>query len=341
VPFYLFAVEMAPAERLLGLVGFFLVGGIWLVSAFLSALKSYGSITGAFGIGMGAAAILARLLTPEFGATGMLAGFTAGLALLLFLLTARVLAEYPHPVTAPFAFLPAVRQYWEFALVGLFYNAAIWVDKWIMWHASGAVVIAGAMPTHPTYDAAMFLACLTMVPAAALFMTVVETRFFESYLRFYRSVERHATAQEIGRNHRSIVQVLVSGFRQVAVLQAAVCYLAILAAPGLIGMAQGGAELVPAFRFGVLGALFHALLLFVMAIIAYFDLRRVLLAVSVVFFVLNASLTWAALGLGLGHAGYGYFLAALLSLGFAYSAAARRITRLPYMTFVANNRGLR
>jgi polysaccharide biosynthesis protein PelG len=106
-------------------------------------------------------------------------------------------------------------------------------------------------------------------------------------------------------------------------------------------MAQDGAELVPAFRFGVLGALFHALLLFVMAIIAYFDLRRVLLAVSVVFLALNASLTWAALGLGLGHTGYGYFLASLLSLAFAYSAAARRITRLPYMTFVANNRGLR
>jgi uncharacterized membrane protein len=340
LPFYLYAVEMEAAERLLAICGFFLVGGVWLASAFLSALKSYGSITAAFGIGMAVAYGLARLLTPAHGVLGMLGGFTAGLALLFFGLVARVLAEYPYRVREPFAFLPAIGRYWELALFGFFYNAAIWVDKWIMWSAPGRMVIAGGMSANPTYDGAMFLASLSMAPAATLFLLVVETRFFERYLRFYRAIEGHATVQEIRRNHREILRVLVQGFRNVAVLQTAACYLFILAAPGLIGMARGGLELVPTFRFGVLGALFHALLLPVIAVISYFDLRRLLLAVSVVFFVVNAALTWAALQLGLGYAGYGYFLAALLTLAFAYLGAARRIARLPYMTFIANNRGL-
>jgi uncharacterized membrane protein len=98
-------------------------------------------------------------------------------------------------------------------------------------------------------------------------------------------------------------------------------------------MARGGLELVPIFRFGVLGALFQSLLLFTLVIISYFDLRRVLLAVTAVFFFLNATLTWVFIPLGVGYQGYGYFLATLLSFVFAYAMAARRISRLPYITY--------
>jgi uncharacterized membrane protein len=341
VPFYGFIVDLTLEERLLAFACFLMVGGIWLVSAFLSALKSYGSITAIFAVGMSAASALSVWLAPEHGSVGLLAGFTGGMAVLLFALIARVLAEYPGPAIRPFAFLPAMLGYWELALTGLFFALGIWVDKWIMWFAPGQLVVAGTMPTQPTYDSGMFLACLTMAPGAAMFLVIVETRFFEAYLRYHRAVAMHATSQEIARHHGAILDVLRTGFRQVAVLQAVVCYLAILAAPGLIGMARGGAELVPTFRFGALGALCHGLLIFVVAVLAYFDLRRDLLCIAALFLALNGGLTWATLGFGIGYAGYGYFLAALLSLSFAYVIAVRRLLQLPYVTFIANNRGLR
>lgn len=341
VPFYGFVVDMPAPERLVALVGFMLTGSIWLVAAFMSALKSYGTITGAFGGGMVAAFALAALAAPRFGGLGLLAGFNAGLALILFVLLARVLAEYPHGIVRPLGFLRDFRRYWELVLVGLLYNAAIWVDKWIMWFAPGRVVEAGAMPSHPAFDGAMFLSYLTIVPSMMLFLVSVETRFFERYLRYYRDIQGHATIQEIRRDHRAILRILAHDFRNIAVLQTAICYLAMLVAPGLIAAAGGGMEMVPIFRFGVLGALFHALLMFVMVVIAYFDLRRVLLAVAVVFFVLNAALTLATLWLGPEYYGYGYFLGALLTLVFAYLAVAQRLARLPYLTFVANNPGLR
>ncbi len=341
VPFYGYLVDLEPVERLLALACFLLVGGIWLASAFLSALKSYGSITAAFAFGMAVSATLSVWLAREHGSVGLLAGFTAGMAVLLFSLIARVLAEYPAPALRPFAFLPAMSGYWELAVAGLLLALGLWVDKWIMWFAPGQLVVAGMMPTHPTYDSGMFLACLTMAPGAAMFLVMVETRFFEAYLRYHRAIATHATAEEITRHHAAILQVLGSGFRKVAVVQAAVCYLAILAAPGLIGMARGGAELVPTFRYGALGALCHGLLISVVAVLAYFDLRRDLVHVAAIFLILNGGLTWAALGLGVGYAGYGYFLAALLSLAFACVIAVRRLLHLPYVTFIANNRGLR
>lgn len=339
--FYGFAVDMRLAERVLAVVGFQLVGGIWLAAAFLSALKSYGTVSASFALGMGCGFLGAALLAPAHGVPGMLFGFTAGLLVLFFALAARILAEYPGPALRPFAFLGEVRRYWEFALVGLLYNAAIWVDKWIMWLGPGQLTTAGAMPSNPAYDGAMFLAYLTIVPAMAVFLLAVETRFFERYLRFYRAIEAHATFAEIAENHRGILRELGEGLRNLAVLQGVVCYLAMLVAPGLVGMAQGGVEMVSIFRFGALGAMFHLLLLAVMVVVAYFDVRRLLLSIAAVFLVLNAGLTLGALQLGLGYSGYGYCAAALLTLVYAYSMTASHILRLPYMTFVGNNRGLR
>jgi uncharacterized membrane protein len=340
VPFYGFLVDMPPIERVLALIGFQMVGGIWLAAAFMSALKSFGSISMAFAVGTAISFITAVLLAPDFGVPGMLAGFMAGLAVIFFGLAARIFAEYPHPVRRPCAFLAGFSGYWEFALVGLLYNAAIWVDKWIMWFAPGHILVAGTMRANPAYDGAMFLAYLTIVPAMALFLLTLETRFFENYLRFYRDIENHTTATKIWSNHRAILRDLVQGLRKLALLQAAVCYLAILVGPGLIGMARGGAEMVSIFRFGVLGAMFHVLLLSVMVVISYFDFRRLLLSVASVFFVLNTGLTLGTLWLGVGYHGYGYLLATLLSLVYASSAAASRLLRLPYMTFIGNNRGL-
>lgn len=336
---YGFIVQMPLSERILGFICLQVTGGIWIACPFMSALQSFGSISAAFAAGMSLAFAGSVVLAPMFGAAGMLAGFTIGLASIFFVLAARIFAEYPYQARS-FLVLD-FRRYWQFALIGLVYNVAVWVDKWIMWFAPGNVVIAGGIRSNPPYDSAMFLAYLTIIPATTLFLIVVETRFFEHYLRFYQDIENDATIDEIDRNHFAIVRVLKEGLRNIAVLQAAVCYLAVLAAPSLVGMAQGDPEMVPIFRFGVLGALFHALLLCLMAVLSYFDLRRELVRVSLVFLVLNTSLTLVTLWLGLGYQGYGYAGATLLSVVYAYSLVTSRIVRLPFITFIVSNAELR
>ena len=339
IAFYGFVVDMPLSERLLALICLQVAGGIWIACPFLSALQSFGSISTAFAVGMLLAFASAVSVAPIFGAAGMLAGFTVGLALIFFALAARIFAEYPYQTRS--LLVLDFRRYWQFAMIGLLYNAGVWVDKWIMWCAPGNVVIAGGIWSNPPYDSAMFLAYLTIIPATTLFLIVVETRFFEHYQRFYQDIENDATAEEIDRNHITIVRALREGMRSIVALQVAVCYLAILAAPHLIGMAQGAPEMVPIFRFGVLGALFHGVLLCAMAILSYFDLRRELVRVAVAFLALNAGLTLVSLWFGLGYQGYGYAGATLLSLIYAYFLVSSRITRLPFVTFIVNNGELR
>jgi uncharacterized membrane protein len=341
VPLYGFVLDLPPLDRVLGLTGLLLTGGIWLVAAFMSALKGYGSISAAFVAGMAVALVGAVLLAGPFGLSGLLAAFTLGLAVIFFSLTARVLAEYPGHVLRPFAFVPACRPYWQLAAVGLIYNAAIWVDKWIMWFAPGATTSGHAMLAHEAYESAMFLAYLSIVPSMALLLVDIETRFFEVYQRFYRDIGEHATLKEIRRNHADIVAILSAGLRRIALLQTVICLIGMLIAPLLVVAVGGGLEMVPIFRYGLLGALFHMLLISAMAVLSYFDLRAELLSVAGAYFLLNAGLTAISVGLGVEYHGWGYCVATLLAFALAYLAAMSRVGRLLYLTFVANNAALR
>ncbi len=340
-PFYLLLTDQTPAERLLSLAGFFLIGGIWQVGVFLTALKSYWSVTASFAAGMLIGFALGVALAGPFGAAGMLGGFTVGLGVIFFTLTARVLAEYPYPVARPFAFLAYFRRYADLALCGLVCNLALWIDKWIMWFAPGRTVQAGVMASHPVYDGAMFLAYLTLVPGMALFLVLVETRFFDRYVRFYAEVRNHGSYDQIERAHRSLLRVLGEGFQTIGVLQAMVCCFAIMVSPMAIGLLGGGAEQLGVLRFGVLGALFHGLFVFALIVLAYFDLRRPLLALGLLFLATNGLFTLGALPFGFAYHGYGYFLAAVVSFFAAYLVVADSAGRLPYLTFIGNNPSIR
>ena len=341
IPLYGFAVELSTAERMMALAGLFLTSGIWLVSTFLSALKSYGVISGTFAVGMVLAVGSAAALSRSLGTLGLLGGFTLGLASIFFGLMARILAEFPGSGIPSWHLLHAFRRYWDLALVGLIYNAAVWVDKWIMWFAPGSSSPGQGLHSHATYESAMFMAYLSVVPAMALFLVVVETRFYEIYTRFYRDISEHATLNEIRANHARLVREAINALRRTGMLQAIVCGLGIAAAPLIVAAAGAGIEVLPVFRYGLFGALFHVLLLLTQAALAYFDLRRALLAVTTVFFVLNAGLTALSVQFGEEYHGYGYGLAALLTFALAYVITASSLARLPYLTFVANNAAVR
>ncbi|MBM3567712.1 MAG: hypothetical protein FJX46_03045 [Alphaproteobacteria bacterium] len=337
--FYFSVAKMSDPMRIATIVNFHLVSGIWMVGLYLTALKDFRSITYAFAIGMAASFLGGIALVERFGALGLMGGFDIGLAVILFSLISRVFAEYPYPIQRPFAFLGYFGRYWDLALAGLAYNVAIWIDKWVMWFAPEQEAMGG-MISFPDYDSAMFLAYLTIVPALAVFIVSIETDFFEHYQRFYKDIQGHANLDRIRRNHKALIQSLLDSARNVIVLQACIAGAAILVAPGLFDAMGIPATQLGIFRFGVLGALFHVMLLFVGIVLAYFDLRRHMLMLQLLFMVSNGVLSWVTLKMGFAWYGYGYFIATVLTLVVGYAVAAREVARLPYLTFVRNNASL-
>ena len=336
-PFYLLYLNLDPAVRLAAILNFMLVSGIWVVSVFLTALKNYRAVTWSFLAGMSTGIVAASLLAPGWAVAGMLTGFNAGLAIILFSLIARVFAEYPTRASQPFAFLGCFRRYWDLALGALAYSAAVWVDKWVMWSAPEREVLKCGLVSYPDYDAAMFLAYLSIVPAVAAFTLTVETGFFEKYLRFYDDVQRHVPFSRIEANHRELIQAFLEGARNFLVVQGSVSIAAILAAPQLFEWLGINFRQLGVFRLGLAGAFFHAGLLFLSVLLSYFDQRRTLLALGTLFFAANGVFTLLSLHMGFAYYGYGYFLSALVAFGCAFVTLARLISRLPYHTFVTGN----
>ena len=335
--FYFFYAQLDVGVRVAAILNFILITGIWLANVFLSAMKEYASIARSFGIGMFVALCAAIYLSKEFAIAGMLFGFNIGLAYIFFDVVARILSEYPGEVRQPFSFLRYFKTHWEVALSGLIYNLAVWVDKWVMWSSHGSTMQSNGLISFPHYDGAMFLAYLSIVPAIALFTFSVETRFFEVYLRFYQDIKNHATYERIEHNTRALWQTVLDSARGVLVLQLTIAITLLLLAPVILSFLQSSPMQLGIFRYGVLGSSFHALTMFITAMLSYFDARLKLLFISVVFFVLNALLTMLSLEMGQAWYGWGYTAASIGSFFVAFLIFAHHLKQLPFETFVANN----
>lgn len=336
-PFYLFVADLPPGMAAAAASNFLVVSGIWVVSVFLSALKDYTAVTISFAAGMFTGFVSAVALGFWLGPLGMVMGFTAGLAVIQFVLIARVFAEYPYGVSRLFAFIGYFPKYWDLALIGVVANVAVWADKWMMWFVPEREQIAGALLIYSAYDSAMFVAYLSVMPALTIFTVNIETRFFEHYQNFYRDIQAHATWAQINRNHKLIITALIEGSRNLIILQGAICAVAIFLAPNIVGALGLHYKQIGMFRFGVLGAFFQVLFMFCTVILAYFDLRRRNLCAQAFYFLTNIAATWYFSNQGFAWYGYGYFLSSLLAFVVAYLMVAEAIRRLPYLAFVANN----
>ncbi len=337
---YIGYADLSWPMRIASIVNFNLVALLWIATVFLTALKDYLTVTFAFALGLAVSAG-SGLLLSTWGPAGLMCGFSLGLALALFLILARTFAEYPAPLSGWRELFVYLRRYPTLAASGLVYNAAIWADKWVMWSAPEAVWPSSGLVSYPAYDGAMFFAQLTLIPAFAVFVLSVETNFFDTYRRFYRTIDAHGSLERIKQAHQDMLQTLSHIAWRIIVLQTCIALFAILLTPGLAHLTGLHGQQFGIFRFGVLGSLFHALFLFASIGLAYFDLRRQVLQAQVLFLVLNAGATMVTLYLGFAWYGYGYFAATTLAFAYVSVLLTTEVRRLPYLTFILNNPALK
>lgn len=338
--FYLGYVELTMAMRVAALMNVFLISSVWTLGVFLTALKDYNAVTRAFAVGMLIAVILAQIFKEKFGDAGMLNGFSAGLTYIVFSLSSRIFAEYSYRLDRPFEMMPWFKKYWELAVAGFAYNAAIWVDKWIMWFAPESELLPSKMRMYPDYDSAMFLAYLTIVPAMAVFIFSIETNFFERYQRYYEDILDHMPLKKIRQNHQAIIDSIMTSARNFILVQGTFCFLAIVLAAKLFEWLNFSYLQIGMFRLGTLGAFFHVLMLFELIILAYFDNRRAAMWLQIFFLASNAVLTYWSMHKGFNFYGYGYFLSAMITFVLTSLVVFSHTRKLNYHSFITSNNAL-
>lgn len=333
--FYFFWFNLSLALSISISLNFILISHLWILSVFLSALKDYKTITIAFFFGMITVALTSVAWGTVAQETGMVHGFNLGISLLIAILMARFLFEYPFSFQRPFLFLRYLKNYGVLVLVGFVQMLSLWVDKWVMWLAPEAETSSLHLYSYIPYERALFLAYfITLIPTFSYFLLIFETRFFENFYYFCTNINKHATYEKIERNKEVVISQALKGMKNVVVLQIIVCLMICALAPYLFKLLHLPLSEVSMFRLGVIGASFYASLLLLIILLHYFNKHGEVLKINLFFLGSNALLTYIFMKAGFAYYGAGYCVATFLSLAYAAQRFHHHLTHLSHYFFI-------
>lgn len=314
--------------------GFVLLSNIWILTIFLSGMKTYRAILGCFAAGYGVVLVLG-LLVRGIGLEGLLGAFDLGQAVLFFLMLYLVLREYPGERMIAWDLTNKELIYRKLIFIGVFYNLGIWIDKFLFWfNPLTSVPVIGPLRASPLYDFPLFLAYLSIVPGMAVFLVRMETDFAERYDAYYDAIRGGDTFGHIEDLRNSMIDTARQGIFEIFKIQGITIAVLLLLASTLMG-ALGFSQLyVPLFNIDIVSVGIQVLLLAVLNTLFYLDKLVIALRLCALFVVSNFLFTLASQWLGAAFYGYGYALSLALTSIVGLIELSREFDRLTYQTFM-------
>ncbi len=320
-------------HKLSGVILFILVSMIWVCMIFLCVIKDYTSVVFAFAGGTITSIFAAPYIARFLGIEGYLLGYILGQAIIFFWLLSKLLIEFPISGLWNKDLFQHFRKFRDLIAIGIIYNLAIWSDKFVFWFAPDARLIVPWFRTHDFYEGAMFFSYLTIVPSLALFMVNIETKFYDHYRHYYGRIVGKQNLSSIIREKHLMVLMLKDSMRMVFIFQGAITITCLVLAPYLVKLAHLSPMQIPIFRICLIGSFLQVLLAMNIIILFYFDLRKHVLTISLLFLFSNVLFSMLSIKLGTQFYGYGYTYACFLSLIVAYNYLDASVKDLEYITF--------
>jgi uncharacterized membrane protein len=329
----LFAQESA-IYRLLLLAAFVIMCATWVAAVFLSGMKKYKEIVTLFFVGY-VVVIGAALLLRPLGLEGLMAGFVCGHFLLLIGMITLIYRSFRSDRGVGFELFRPGAMFGSLALTGLFYNAAIWADKFIFWFTpETSQHIIGPLRASVIYDLPIFLAYLAIIPGMAVFLVRIETDFVEYYDKFYDSVRDGAPLATIERTRNNLVHAARQGLFDIAKIQAVTVLIIFALGEQLLQFLGISPLYLPLLSVDVIATSLQVILLGILNILFYLDKRRMVMILTGLFLVSNALFSWVSIQMGAAFFGYGFALSLLLTVLVGLWWLQRRFDALEYETFM-------
>ncbi|WP_197330806.1 exopolysaccharide Pel transporter PelG [Ralstonia syzygii] len=326
--------QQSAIYRVLMLAGCAVMCNIWIAVIFLSGMKQYKAIVWTFLIGY-TITVLLSLLFNRLGLEGLLLGFVLGQLCLLIGTVALIYRNFTGRRFVSFEVFQPRHAYPSLMLIGLFYNLGIWLDKFMFWYAPGTGQhVIGPLNASVIYDIPVFLAYLGIIPGMAVFLVRIETDFVEYYDAFYNAVRGGASLEHIEDMRNTMVLTIRAGLYEIVKVQAMAALLLFALGTPLLRALHISELYLPLLYVDTLAASLQVVFLGVLNIFFYLDRRRVVLALTAAFVVLNGVLTWVTLQLGPAWYGYGFAVSLLLVVMASLTILDRKLDRLEYETFM-------
>ncbi|WP_297356061.1 exopolysaccharide Pel transporter PelG [Paraburkholderia sp.] len=325
------------AYRVLMVAGFVVISNIWIAVIFLSSVKQYRQILFVFLIGYGCTVAFALMLNRH-GLSGLLGGFVAGHLVLLGGLSGLIYRNYRSGRLISFEVFDKRFAYPTLALVGLFFNLGVWLDKFMFWYSPGTgAPVIGPLHASVIYDIPVFIAYVCVMPGMATFLVRIEADFVEYYDAFYDAVRSGATLRHINDMRDMMVGSVRAGLYEIIKIQVVVLLLIFAFGPNVLEALNISPLYMPLLTVDVIAASLQVVLLGLLNVFFYLDARRTVLKLCVAFVVLNGALTWITLQMSPNTYGYGFALALLILVVGAVLTLDRKFAKLEYETYMLHN----
>ncbi|HEV2610360.1 MAG TPA: exopolysaccharide Pel transporter PelG [Noviherbaspirillum sp.] len=326
--------EQSVLFRLLFLAAFVVLCNIWIATIFLSGMKRYKQIVWLYFLGY-AVTVLAAQLLRRWQLEGLMAGFLVGQSFLLFGMMVLIARDFPAQKLMSFDFFSGRYLYPSLMLIGVLYNLAVWVDKFIFWFTTEtSQAIIGPLRASVIYDMPVFLAYVSIIPGMAIFLLRLETDFVEEYDGFYYAVRTGGSLETIERYRNGMVATVRLGIFEIVKVQAMASLILLIAGEQLLTWMGISTLYLPLLYVDVIGAGLQVVLLGILNVFFYLDKRRIVLWLCLAFVVLNLLFTWVSILLGPAFYGYGFAVSLLVVVVGSFVLLSRKLAVLEYETFM-------
>jgi uncharacterized membrane protein len=320
--------------RLLLLAAFVIMCNIWIATIFLSGMKQYQAIFWLYLLGY-AVTVGIALALRRAGLEGLMGGFVIGQAALLMGMMVLILRNFSSDRFISFEFYRKELLYPSLMVIGLLYNAAVWVDKVMFWYnEETSQAIIGPLRASVIYDLPVFLAYLSIIPGMAIFLLRMETDFVEDYEAFYEAVRTGASLETIEKHRNGMVETVRLGIFEIIKIQTIATLLLIVTGEAILKWLGISTLYLPLLYIDIIAAGLQVVLLGVLNVFFYLDKRRIVLGLCAMFVALNVGLTWLSLALGPAFYGYGFAISVLIVVLIGCVLLSHKLSILEYETFM-------
>ena len=312
---------------------FAMVSLVWLLLAFVGAVRAFHLVATSFTIGTITSILTAYFLGLYLNDVGYILGMLVGNSVIVVIGLTALAREFDSAVSFNFEWVGFFKKAPSLAIAGGVYYAAIWSSIMLYWFTVGDPVQPHVLYAYEPLDLASFYAQMTILPAVIIFYVHNETGFYEDYRGFYNAVMAKKNLGVIERQKEILKENLKDALVNLTLIQAVVTFTTVCFARPIQQALEMSDLERQLFVNMTLGAFPQAILLFVMVIMFYFQLypeSAVTAGVAWVGCLLVGGWTIFA---GENTYGLGLLGGTLLGLVVGFYLLFNRIDRLEYRTF--------
>lgn len=323
--------------KILSYIFFLELSILYILIAYISALKDYMRIVRGFVIGAVSTILLSFLfLVLKIEITSaILMGLVIGFLITIALLLISIKSYFNSMSSNAFNFLNYIFKMPYLFLINLFYTLGLFAHNFMIWRFSDlSNTLKDTFVLSKAYDNATFFAVLTIIPAIVLFVVRVETNFYPKYMNFTNTLNNGGSLRDIEKSKTKMIIVLERELINIMKMQFVATFLLIIFGSTILLPILGkDKETIAIFSLLSIGYYMTYMTFLVITILLYFDNQEDSLKISSIFLLSNIIFNYITIIGGREYYGLGLAISSIIALIIALYYLNRTLKNIDYRLF--------